>query len=75
METQNLAAAQQWDVRELVVQDIIYKTCAEQQQVRLETCTSGAEMWNRLQTEYADMAPENSTMLTGQFFGYKFSKG
>ena len=50
-------------------------TIKAEQQAALHGCNTKAEMWGKIQAEYAENAAENEPILMDKFFDCKFHSG
>ena len=63
-----------WGQKDVDARTYIYSTVKPEQQTKLHGCTTAAEMWDRIQTEYAEMAAENAHLLMAKLYDCKFQQ-
>ncbi len=71
----NADQIERWKDRDIEARSYIYATMGPNQQSALQGCETATEMWNRIQTEYAESSEESRPLLWSQFNGYKFQSG
>lgn len=74
-EVNNMEEIEAWRQRDVDARTYIYSTIKLEQQVSLHGCVTAREMWTRVQTQYAEVAAENTHLLMARFFEYKYQPG
>ncbi|KAI9551052.1 hypothetical protein GHT06_007656 [Daphnia sinensis] len=71
----NLEEIEIWKQKDVDAKTIIYATVLEKQQVSLQGSRTAKEMWDKLKTEYAELAEENLHFVMSKFFTMKYEEG
>ena len=73
--TTNQEAITSWKKKDNTAQLLISSTIFSNQQRSLITCTSAAEMWKRVISQFEQSAAENKIFLLQQLLNYQYKEG
>lgn len=64
-----------WNLKDVTARNYIFATLAKPMKENLYSCTTAAEMWTRLDTQYRLRAAENLHLLWQSFYDFNYHTG